>query len=319
MRCYPEVMQKRLISYALLAASAATTGSAAIIGDVRQAIAQDNFALAESQIHAYRSQNGVTPEMIEALSWLGRGALAARNYTKAQSYADETQQLASEALKSRPLDQESHLPLALGAAIEVKAQLMAAQGERGEAVAFLRQELRTYGTTSIRTRIQKNINLLSLEGKPAPAIVATEYLGPKPPAIASLKGKTVLLFFWAHWCGDCKAEVSTLAALKAEYGNRLVVIGPTQRYGYGARGDDISPADELKYIDEVRQKYYARVPDMGVPVSESAFKSYGASTTPTIVLIDRSGIVRLYHPGRMTAEELQAALRPIIGRAAASD
>jgi thioredoxin-related protein len=43
---------------------------------------------------------------------------------------------------------------------------------------------------------------------------------------------------------------------------------------------------------------------MSVPVSEETFRNYGASTTPTIVLADRAGIVRLYHPGKMTYEEL---------------
>jgi thioredoxin-related protein len=41
---------------------------------------------------------------------------------------------------------------------------------------------------------------------------------------------------------------------------------------------------------------------------------YGVSTTPTIVLVDRRGLVRLYNPGRMTEE----ALEPIVRRALAS-
>jgi thioredoxin-related protein len=48
---------------------------------------------------------------------------------------------------------------------------------------------------------------------------------------------------------------------------------------------------------------------MTVPVSEENFREWGASTTPTVVLIDRTGVVRLYHPGRMTYEELAAAVR----------
>lgn len=47
---------------------------------------------------------------------------------------------------------------------------------------------------------------------------------------------------------------------------------------------------------------------MFVPVSEKNFDTYGASTTPTIVLIDRRGIVRLYHPGAMTEAELRSAI-----------
>ena len=75
---------------------------------------------ANRMVQQYRAQRGVTPEMIEALSWLGRGALAAKQYDKAEAYAEQTQQLVQEQLKKQPLDREPHLPLALGAAIEVQ-------------------------------------------------------------------------------------------------------------------------------------------------------------------------------------------------------
>jgi thiol-disulfide isomerase/thioredoxin len=250
--------------------------------------------------------------MLEALSWLGRGALAAKQCDKAEAYAKETQQLSLQELKKRPMDAEGHLPIALGAAIEVQAQVLNQRGERSEAVAFLRTELAAYRTTSIRTRIQKNINLLSLEGKAAPALDQREFLGAKPAPLASLKGEPVLLFFWAHWCGDCKAEAPILAQIGREYaGKGLVIVAPTQRYGYVARGQEAGPAEELKYIDEVRHKSYGDLLNVAAPVSEDNLKNYGASTTPTIVLIDRQGIVRLYHPGNMTLEELRAALNKL--------
>src|SRR5208337_4215305 len=172
----------RVIFMALpLLALAATPG---IVDDVQQALAQSNLALGEASIQRYRAQNGVTPEMLEALSWLGRGALALKQSDKAESYAKQTQQLALVELKKRPLDSEPRLPLALGAAIEVEALVMAERGDRNEAVSFLRQELALYRNTSIQTRIQKNLNLLSLEGKPAPALQEAEFLGPKPPTLA---------------------------------------------------------------------------------------------------------------------------------------
>ncbi len=293
----------RFLLWALLVSTAA----AGVIQDVRTAIARKDFAAAEKHIEAYRAQHGVTAEMLEALSWLGRGALASRQFEKAEAYAAETYKLSLQQLENRKLDAERHLPIALGAAIEVQAQVMAARGERAEAVSYLQRELNTYGDTSIRTRIQKNINLLSLEGKPAPALVMDEWLGPKPPARAAWKGRPVLLFFWAHWCGDCKAQVPALVKLKARY-PRLLILGPTQRYGYTARGQEAPPAEETKYIDEIRRRHYADLPEMPVPVSGENFKTYGASTTPTLVLIDREGIVRLYHPGNLSLEQLAARL-----------
>jgi thiol-disulfide isomerase/thioredoxin len=311
-------MQKRLISYALLAAS---TASSAIVRDVRASLARNEFAQADSQVEAYKKQNGVTPEMLEAQSWLGREALAAKDYAKAEAYARQTYAQCLELLRHQPVDRERHLPIALGAAIEVEANVMAARGERSAAVDYLRQQLKTWYATSIRARIQKNINLLTLEGKPAPAIATNEYVGQKPSSLAGLRGKPVLLFFWAHWCGDCKREIPVLARIRVEYGNRLAIVGPTQRYGYVAQGAEAAPDAELKYIDEVRLKYYApRIPNFQVPVNEETFKNYGASTTPTIVLVDAAGIVRLYRPGNMSFDELKPYLdKAMASQAAAAD
>jgi cytochrome c biogenesis protein CcmG/thiol:disulfide interchange protein DsbE len=286
---------------------------ATVLQDVKAAVARKDFAAGESLVAQFKAANGTNPEYIEAYSWLARGALIAKDYSRADKYAAETKKLALGALKNRKLDQEPRLPLALGAAIEVEAQSAAARGERDQAVLYLQKELARYRTTSIGARIQKNINLLSLEGKPAPLIETGTYLGPKPPTLASLKGKPVLLFLWAHWCGDCKNQAPIIAQVRQRYAPKgLVVLGPTQRYGYAEAGREVPPAEELRYIDQVRHQFYAPLLDMPAPVSEASLRNYGVSTTPTLVLIDRAGIVRLYHPGAMSAEELDAAVSRVI-------
>jgi thiol-disulfide isomerase/thioredoxin len=298
-------MRLKLLAASLLAAAA----WADVTTDVRAALAKSNLPLAESLVQDYRAQHGVTPDLIEAVSWLGRGALAAKQFDQAEAYAKETEKLSLAELKKRPLDAEPHLPLALGASIEVRAQIMNERGQRGDALEFLQKELANYRSTSIRARLQKNIHLLSLEGRVAPALDEHEFLGSKPKPLSALKGSPVLVFFWAHWCPDCKREVAILNEIEKEYAAKhLVIVAPTQRYGYTARGEEAGPADELKYIDEVRHKFYSELLDIPAPVSEENFKNYGASTTPTLVLIDRQGIVRLYHPGAMTLEELRAAI-----------
>lgn len=280
-----------------------------LVGDVRQALARNDFAAAEKILEGARSQKGVTPEWLEAHSWLGRGALAAKDLDRALDYAGKTRKLALEQLASRKLDDERHLPIALGASIEVQAQATAARGERADAVTFLRRELETWRTTSIRTRIQKNLNLLALEGQPAPPLETSTSLGGPTPTLASLKGRPVLLFFWAHWCGDCKNQVPILARLSREFASRgLTIIGPTQRYGYVARGEEAGVEKETAYIEEIRKRSYAEIPGMTVPVSEENFRAYGASTTPTLVLVDAKGMVRTYTPGNMTYDQLAARI-----------
>jgi thiol-disulfide isomerase/thioredoxin len=292
-----------------------TPAWAGIVEDVRLALAQNNFSAAEADLKAYRSQNSVTPEYIEAYSWMGRAALNAHDYDQATAYAKETRALALEQLKQRPLDSEPRLPNALGAAIEVQAQTLAVQGKRIQAVTVLQSALHTYGTTSIRARLQKNLNLLSLEGKPAPAIKAEEFLGSKPPVLAQLKGSPVLLFFWAHWCGDCKAEAPIITQLRTEFAPKgLAVVGPTKLYGYTAQIEHASPSDELAYIDAVRHRFYGGLLDMPVPISKYNFDAYGASTTPTLVLLDRAGKVAMYHPGALPYDQLRTEIEKVVAQ-----
>jgi thiol-disulfide isomerase/thioredoxin len=131
--------------------------------------------------------------------------------------------------------------------------------------------------------------------------------------LAQLKGKPVVLFFWAHWCPDCKRQGPILARLQREFADKgLVVVGPTQRYGYVANGDEAKPAVEVKYIGDVQKQFYGDL-KMTVPLSEANFKNWGCSTTPTLALIDRQGIVRLYHPGDMSYEDLRPLIAKIAG------
>jgi thiol-disulfide isomerase/thioredoxin len=284
---------------------------AGIVDDVRGALAQGSFATAESELNTYRSQQGVSPEYVEAYSWMARAALEQKQYPQAEAYAKQTKTLAVEQLKARALDSDEHLPVALGAALEVQSQAMAAQGQRTQAVALLQAALRTYGTTSIRARLQKNLNLLTFEGKPAPALKSDQSLGANLPT--DLKGSPQLLFFWAHWCPDCKFEAPIIAQLRSEYAAQgLKVIGPTRYYGYTAQEEHAAPADELKYIDAVRHRYYGALLDMPVPINTSNFNTYGASTTPTLVLVDRAGKVAWYHPGALPYAELKAEVEKVV-------
>ena len=287
--------------------------AASLVSDVRSLIAAHDFADADRDIRSVQASQGGTPEVAAALSWMARGELEARQYDRADSYAMETRKLADALLKNHKLDAEPFLQTAVGASIEVHAQALAARGERPDAVEFLRGQSTLFAGTTLSERIRKNINLLSLEGHAAPALDEIEYLGSKPVSLASLKGHPVLLFFWAHWCSDCKAEVAILAQLRREYAPQgLVVIAPTRLYGYAANGQDATPAAEKNYIEQIRQRYYADLADVPAPLSAANFITYGASTTPTLVLIDRTGIVRYYHPGALAQAELSARIQSIL-------
>jgi thiol-disulfide isomerase/thioredoxin len=275
--------------------------------DVVQAlVASGQVTLAEQEVRAIQAKQGGSAELAAAISWLARGELQERHLPQADSYATESRTMAMRVLGVRNIDADPWLPTAVGASIEVHAMVLAERGQRGEALGFLRQELNSWSRTSLHERIQKNINLLTLQGKPAPALEGFN--------LASLKGHPVILFFWAHWCPDCKADAPIIAEVWKRFAAQgLAVVGPTRLYGYVAGGEPAPPVAEKQYIEQIRQHYYAALAGMPTPLSTANFDAYGASTTPTLVFLDRAGMVRFYHPGAMSEEELvtdvQALLR----------
>jgi thioredoxin-related protein len=94
----------------------------------------------------------------------------------------------------------------------------------------------------------------------------------------------------------------------------LIVVGPTRLYGYTAQIEHAAPKDELAYIDAVRRHFYAGLLDMPVPISKYNFDMYGASTTPTLVLLDRAGKIAMYHPGALPYDQLKAEIEKVVAR-----
>ena len=285
---------------------------AQLVQVVRGQINQGDFEGAKKILADFKSRYGATPEMLEAHSWLGRGALAAKRFDQADSFAAETYKMCEQALAHRAMDAEPQLPIAIGASIEVQGQSLAQRGQRSEAVAYLNSQLKRYYKTSIRARLQKNLNLLTLEGMPAPPLEMKEFLTKAKlnGGVPQLRGKPTVIFFWAHWCSDCKQQGPILARLQQEFPT-LQVLAPTQPYGYVAGGVDAPRQAEIPYIRQIFSQYYASLAPVAVPVSEENFRAYGVSTTPTVVLLDKAGLVRVYHPGMMSYDELKTAIRRV--------
>ena len=217
-----------------------------VVAQVELALQRGDLASASALVQQYRRLHGDTPEALQALSWVARGELAAGRNAQAFQTAEEIRRISQASLGTRPLDAEPHLPLALGGAYEVEAGALFQQNQRAQALLLLQKALKLWQGTSLADRLQKNINLITLQGRPMPLLAAREWIGAKP-SLNQLRGKVVLLFFWAHWCPDCKADGPVMAKLAQEFGpSGLTIIAPTRRYGYTATDEHAAPAVRMR-------------------------------------------------------------------------
>ena len=294
----------------LLTASAtfaqSTTPPPSPLTGIRNKISAGDLLSAESILEVHRAKNGEDGPWLVGLSWLARGALLLGDTAKAERYATLVRAgCASRMEHGSQLDKDQDLEIAYGAAIEVEAQLIERTKGANQAAEYLRGELtRVNSPVSLISRLNKRLNMLTLTGQPAPELVIEDFIGKTPPTLASLRGRPVLLFVWAEWCGDCKAQAAALAHVKSRYSNQeLQVVALTRYYEDGP--DRIR---EKATVDSVWKAVYTELGTVPIVFSTASMERYGGSSTPTFVFVDRTGIVRRYTPTRLTEAELVLTL-----------
>ena len=117
---------------------------------------------------------------------------------------------------------------------------------------------------------------------------------------AMLRGKPAYLNFFATWCGPCRVETPSIVALSKKYAARgLRVVGVDV-------GENAGKA--LGFAHDFNVPYVLAVD----PDSTTRATYGGGLYFPLHVFIDAKGIVRMYHPGEMSAREIEAAIARIL-------
>lgn len=138
-------------------------------------------------------------------------------------------------------------------------------------------------------------------GTPAPEFGGKQFFNlpatmSQPVTLASLRGRVVLIDFWATWCGPCVASIPHLIELHGKYADQgLVIVGHTD--GSSTNLEGFIAAKKIPYLISVG-------PDIG--------DAYGVSGIPHVFVVDPEGKVAWEgHPAQLQEDVITGLLKNV--------
>jgi cytochrome c biogenesis protein CcmG/thiol:disulfide interchange protein DsbE len=119
---------------------------------------------------------------------------------------------------------------------------------------------------------------------PAPDFTLEDISG-KPLSLNEIKGKVVIVDFWATWCGPCVMSIPELVDLQDKYKAKGLVV-----VGISVDDDKVSKGELLAFKEKMRINY--RILRANNKVYEDYFGRTSGFSIPTLFVIDREGKVR---------------------------
>ena len=147
------------------------------------------------------------------------------------------------------------------------------------------------------------IDAATLIDKPTPRLQADEWIGSEPLTMEKLKGKVVVLDFWATWCVPCIKQFPTLRQWQEKYGPRgLVIIGVTNHSNQTSQDVRAFTARE-------------KLPwPVAIDTRSRTQMDFGVSPIPHTFVIDQAGNVILSHVGGKNIEEIEQKIDALTQR-----
>ncbi len=146
-------------------------------------------------------------------------------------------------------------------------------------------------------RLRRKEPQYKLLGEPAIEIASVDQWFPgQRRSLADMKGKVIMLDFWATWCQPCLDTFPSLRDIYQSFArDGLEILGVTH---YTGMADDVAVTerDEIAFLKQFREKYNLPY-DIVVSHGQSTQLLYGADALPTTVIIDRKGMIRYIESG----------------------
>jgi len=276
--------------------------------DAKQLVSRGN-----SYIRLYRQQTQLARTSVEEL--IAKLKANADDTESLNLLTQKYQQQISSVARSEPSEAEQQLQAAREFLTSLKSETAEVSTGRtiDQAITSLSRLDRT---------IESAQKLAAMIGKEAAPIKAAAWVNGEPLAEGDLKGKVVLLDFWAVWCGPCIATFPHLREWHEKYADKgLEIIGVTNYYSYtwddeagrAKRAPEVSHEDEQAMLVKFAHQYDLHH-RFAVMADNQLSQYYGVTGIPHVVVIDDSGIIRLVRVGSgdQNAQDIEQMLEKLL-------
>jgi peroxiredoxin len=305
-----ELDRHKLLDMAVLAAR--LTGSeaeAAYWAVFDMAVARGFFNTAEPAARAYLGREEGAPQSQALAAMITLIARADRGEYD-RSLADLEEFVKRRAAAQIPEEQRLPAPL-LFAVGEAYLQRLIQGGRYDIARKVCQLAIANRSDPAIKTHFEKRLARLNMIGKPAPEIEGKDVDG-KSVRLGDLRGKVVLVDFWATWCPPCAASFPTLRQLAREHKDRgFAILGVNlddlARSESGLPGPGAEPTkSDIRSFLVSHRAGWTNLVGLG---ADAAAKAFGVEEIPASFLIDREGkIIHVELREQVLARTLAQAL-----------